>query len=80
MGVVTGAVAAIGEPVRLAGLALVGVVVLPAEDAAAVRAAWASLGEDVVVVILTARAAEVLGPVGDRLTVVMPAEVGRAAP
>ncbi|GAA1510052.1 hypothetical protein GCM10009677_48720 [Sphaerisporangium rubeum] len=67
-----GGVAAIGEPGRLACLALAGAVVLPARDPEGVRAAWRSLPEDIEVVILTAWAAEVLGPVEDRLTVVMP--------
>lgn len=67
-----GGVVAIGEPSRLAGLALAGAIVLSAEDSAGIRRAWRSLPEGVDVVILTAWAAEILGPVDDRLTVVMP--------
>ena len=69
-----GRVAAIGESVRVEGLALAGVLVLPAEDADAVRTRWADLPDDVAVVMLTARAAAALsdGPGSRRLTVVMP--------
>lgn len=69
-----GRVAAIGESVRVDGLTLAGVLVLPAEDAIAVRARWAELPDDVVVVILTAQAAAALPEHGDPppLNVVMP--------
>lgn len=50
-------VAAIGEAVRVAGFALAGVAVVPAEDDDAARAAWRSLPEAVVAVILTPAAA-----------------------
>ncbi len=69
-------VAALGEHVIVAGYALAGAIVIPAEDADAVRAAWDGLAEDVDVVILTPAAADALGP--DRtsdlrhLAVVMP--------
>jgi len=68
-------VAVLGELVKVQGFALAGAVTCPAEDPAAVRDAWASLPADVVVVILTPRAAQALD---DRdgatwpLTVVMP--------
>lgn len=69
-------VAVLGEQVAVAGYALAGAVVLPAEDDAEVRAAWADLPEDVAVVVLTPHAAEVLGDAArDRLqplTVVIP--------
>ncbi len=68
-----GRVAAIGEAVRVQGLALAGVIVLPADGPAEARASWAALPPDVEVVILTPRAAGALdsertGP----LEVVMP--------
>ena len=55
-------VAAIGEEVRLAGFALAGVAVCGAVDAAAARAAWERLPDDVSVLIVTARAAAALAP------------------
>ena len=58
---------------RIQGLALVGVLVLPADDDTQILASWSDLPPDVEVVILTTRAGEVLGR--DRagpLTVVMP--------
>jgi vacuolar-type H+-ATPase subunit F/Vma7 len=55
-----GAVAAIGEETRIRGFTMVGALVLPAEDAQAVRDAWRSLPPDVEVVILTAAADEAL--------------------
>lgn len=80
-----GRIAAIGERVRVAGLALAGVRVLTAEGPDAVRAAWRDLPYDVELVILTPSAARALdladspGPQtpprseGDRpLTAVMP--------
>ena len=48
--------AAIGEHVRLAGYALAGVRVHPAEDKAAADAAWERLPADVACLILTPRA------------------------
>ena len=68
-------VAVVGEQVRVQGYALAGAQVLVAEDAPAVRAAWASLDGDVAVVVLTDRAAAALGDELERrwpLTVVMP--------
>ncbi|MEU5013442.1 V-type ATP synthase subunit F [Streptomyces sp. NPDC021749] len=55
-------VAALGEQVRVAGLALAGVTVLVAEHPDAVRTAWRDMEEDVGLVILTPAAADVLGP------------------
>ncbi len=68
-----GRVAAIGEAVRVQGLALAGVLVLPGDEPADVRASWAALPSDVAVVMLTPLAAGTLGAdrLG-RLTVVMP--------
>ncbi len=54
-------VVALGERVVVAGYALAGAVVLPAESDPEVRAAWESLPEDVGVVVLTAAAARCLG-------------------
>lgn len=59
-----GRVAVIGEGTAVAGYALAGALVLTAEDAAAVRSAWAGLPDDVVVVVLTAAAERALGPGG----------------
>ena len=68
-----GRVAAIGEAVRLQGLSLAGVLLLPGDDAAEVLASWADLPEDVEIVILTPRAGAALGaPRTGPLTVVMP--------
>jgi hypothetical protein len=68
-----GRVAAIGRTVRIQGLALAGVLVLPGEDAAQVQGSWAALPEDVAVVILTPEAAAALGTGRPGpLTVVMP--------
>jgi hypothetical protein len=58
------------------GFALAGVVLRPAADAGAVRAAWSDLRTDDALVILTAAAAEALGDEVVRtrppLTAVMP--------
>lgn len=73
-----GAVAAIGERARVAGLALAGALVLEADGTEAVRRAWRSLPGDVGLVILTPAAAEALEPgrtapgSGGPLTAVMP--------
>jgi vacuolar-type H+-ATPase subunit F/Vma7 len=68
--------AVLGEEVAVQGYALAGAVVLPAEDAAAVRAAWAQLPDDVAVVVLTPAAARALPEEATTalrpLTVVMP--------
>jgi len=69
-------VAAIGERQRVIGLATAGVMVVPAEGAQAVRAAWYGLPADVGLVILTPAAAVALGSgpldVEEPLTAVMP--------
>ena len=69
-------VAVIGERVRVQGFALAGALVLAADDPAAVRAAWAALGDDVAVVVLTPRpprrSADEPTAAGAPLTVVMP--------
>jgi vacuolar-type H+-ATPase subunit F/Vma7 len=72
-----GRIAAIGEEARIMGFALVGVIIFPAADADAVRAAWQELRSDAELVILTPAAALVLGDEATRtrppLTAVMPA-------
>lgn len=71
-----GRIAAIGELVRIQGLALAGARQHPAADDAAVLAAWHSLGDDVDLVILTPAAAAALAAVaaepGSPPTVVLP--------
>lgn len=68
----------LGEGILVAGYALAGARVLPADDPEAMLTRWASLSgsADVAVVVLTARAAEVLGTrrdaAGAPLSVVMP--------
>jgi hypothetical protein len=49
--------AVIGEEMRVRGFALAGALVFATEDAAGARAAWRSLPPDVVVAVLTPRAA-----------------------
>jgi vacuolar-type H+-ATPase subunit F/Vma7 len=70
-----GRVAVIGEETAVAGYALAGAEVFPTADANEVRDAWAALADDVVVVVLTARAAAALGPepTAHPLRVVIPA-------
>ncbi|MFI1169353.1 hypothetical protein ACH4UM_38780 [Streptomyces sp. NPDC020801] len=68
-------VAAIGERVRVRGLALAGVDVHEAEDPRQARAAWSALPADVELVVVTPRAARALGERGGEggpLTVVLP--------
>lgn len=71
-----GRVTVIGEETVVAGYALAGAVVVPAEDGPAVQQAWDDLPGDVEVVVLTARAARALGRRRTAetmpLTVVMP--------
>jgi vacuolar-type H+-ATPase subunit F/Vma7 len=71
-----GRIVAIGEEARIIGFGLAGVVVCPAADAAAVRAAWRELQADDALVLLTAAAAEALGEevvlTSPPLTAVMP--------
>ncbi|MFE3327063.1 hypothetical protein [Streptomyces sp. NPDC059176] len=70
-----GSVAAVGEWARIAGLALAGVDVYPAEGAPQVREVLAGLGPEVALVVMTPDAWEAAGAhredVGP-LTVVMP--------
>ncbi|MFF4603212.1 hypothetical protein ACFY12_10750 [Streptomyces sp. NPDC001339] len=70
-----GSVAAIGEQVRVAGLALAGVDVIVAEEPDTVREAWQDV-RGAELVILSPAAAAVLGPAllerVPPLTVVMP--------
>ncbi len=72
----TAAVVAIGDPAVLAGYAMAGVRVLPAQTEEEVRAAWAGIRDDVGLALLTSFAAAALGAAGHRtdgpLTVVMP--------
>jgi vacuolar-type H+-ATPase subunit F/Vma7 len=49
--------AVIGEALRVEGYALAGAAVYAADDEAGVLRAWQALPDDVVVVVLTARAA-----------------------
>jgi vacuolar-type H+-ATPase subunit F/Vma7 len=69
-------IVAIGEEARIMGFALAGVMIYPAADAKAVRAAWQELRDDVELVILTPLAAKALGHEVARtrppLTAVMP--------
>jgi hypothetical protein len=68
-----GGIVAIGESVRVQGLALAGVIVLPGDSPAEIAASWSALPEDTSVVILTPRAAEAPVEVPSGLmTVVMP--------
>jgi vacuolar-type H+-ATPase subunit F/Vma7 len=71
-----GRIVAIGEEAHIMGFALAGVVVYPATDVGAVRAAWEGLRPDDALVILTPAAAEALGDEVARtrppLTAVMP--------
>lgn len=70
-------VAAIGVPTRVAGFALAGARVYPAEGLEQIRAAWHALPATVAVVILTPAAADALDHERTApdapLTVVMPA-------
>jgi len=71
-----GLVVVLGEAARVEGFALGGATVITAEDRAAVLQAWATLGDDVAVVVLTTNASAVLDgaavPHDGILTVVMP--------
>jgi hypothetical protein len=70
-----GTVVAIGPAVQVAGWALAGVDVRPAENAADARTRWAALGEQVSLVIVAAPTAEAVaglpGPPG-ALVAVLP--------
>ena len=69
-------VAGLGELSRLEVYGLAGVDVLPAETDDDVRASWRALGGDILVVLLTPKAAAALGALLDDatapLTVVLP--------
>jgi vacuolar-type H+-ATPase subunit F/Vma7 len=58
------AVAAIGAPSRVAGFALAGALVFPANDDAQAVAAWQGLPGTVAVVVLTEAAAAALAAAG----------------
>jgi vacuolar-type H+-ATPase subunit F/Vma7 len=55
-------VAVLGEPIRTAGYGLTGARLLTATTAAEVRRQWSELPAEVGVVLLTAAAADALGP------------------
>ena len=71
-----GAVVALGEELLISGWGLVGVRLAPADDAGGARRAWAELGPDVALVLLTPAAAAGLGTsawaANGPLTVVLP--------
>ncbi|WP_330180122.1 hypothetical protein OHB26_27375 [Nocardia sp. NBC_01503] len=70
-----GAVVVLGEASKVEGYRLAGATVLVAEDPAAVLRAWADIGSDTALIIVTAAAARVLDTelaAGAPLTVVMP--------
>ncbi|WNM27893.1 hypothetical protein RN607_02490 [Demequina capsici] len=62
-----GVVVALGERRVIGAFALAGVDLRCAEDATAVRAAWGTLGPEVALVLLSARAAQALGERTDAL-------------
>lgn len=71
-----GSLVAIGESRRMRGFALAGVIVMAAEDAAAVREAWRAVPGDAEVVILTPAAAAALADRSETpLTAVLPGGV-----
>ncbi len=69
-------VVVLGEAARVEGFALGGAAVITAEDRDAVLEAWATLSDEVAVVVLTANASAALEGVAiahdEVLTVVMP--------
>jgi vacuolar-type H+-ATPase subunit F/Vma7 len=67
-------IAVIGEGAKVLGFGMAGAILLPAEEAEAVLAAWRSLEPDVDIVVLTTRAARVLAgrTASWPLTAVMP--------
>lgn len=67
-------IAVIGEGAKVLGFGMAGAIVLPAEEADAVLAAWQSLEPDVDIVVLTTRAARALAgrTASWPLTAVMP--------
>jgi vacuolar-type H+-ATPase subunit F/Vma7 len=71
-----GRIIVLGESILVETFALAGATVARADDADAVRRAWAALPSDAGVVVLTAAAAAALASVdtssGDVLTIAMP--------
>jgi vacuolar-type H+-ATPase subunit F/Vma7 len=71
-----GHIIVLGESIAVDTFALAGATVARADDADAVRRAWAALPADAAVVVLTAAAAAALAGVdttsGDVLTIAMP--------
>jgi vacuolar-type H+-ATPase subunit F/Vma7 len=67
-------IAIIGEGAKVLGFGMAGAIVLPAEEADAVLAAWRSLDSDIDIVVLTSRAARALAgrTASWPLTAVMP--------
>jgi vacuolar-type H+-ATPase subunit F/Vma7 len=53
-------IAVIGERAKVLGFGIAEAIVLPAEEAEAVLAAWRSLDKDIDIVVLTSRAARAL--------------------
>ena len=64
-------VAALGAPRQLAGFALAGVTVLPADTDDDVRRVWRTLDPEVSVIILTSAARQALGGLLDERSEVM---------
>ncbi len=72
-----GRIVVLGETVAVEGFRLAGALVIPADDAEAVRRAWATLPADAAIVVLTASAAAALGEAAsaerpELLTIAMP--------
>jgi len=69
-------VVVLGESLVVAGFALGGAATMPADDREAARRSWDTLPDDTAVVLLTAAAADAIGPRTDErpdvLTVTMP--------
>jgi vacuolar-type H+-ATPase subunit F/Vma7 len=69
-------VVVLGESLAVAGFALGGATTMSADDPEAVRRSWDALPGDTAVVVLTAAAADAIGPRTDErpgvLTVTMP--------
>jgi vacuolar-type H+-ATPase subunit F/Vma7 len=69
-------VVVLGESLVIAGFALGGAATMPADDPEAARRSWDALPDDTGVVVLTAAAADALGPRTEQrpdvLTVTMP--------
>ena len=71
-----GRVVVLGEAARVEGFALGGATVVTAENREAVLRAWAALGDEVAIIVLTTKASAALDGAAVRhdrvLTVVMP--------